>query len=317
MSLVPILKGLGTFVLPSRLYNRQLSGTENARYCYSVFLRHLVLLDAFGGETDPRHVAELGPGFSIGIGLAGLLAGAERYHGLDTKSYDIEEPTRRVFEELVRLYEARAPIPDEAELPEVKPRLDDYRFPAHILGEDRLRRALDPARISRIRRTLSGEGRGDAMVRYVAPWNDAAVVQAGALDWIFSQAVMEHVDDLADAYGACVRWLRPGGVMTHQIDFRCHNTASRWNGHWARSDATWRLIRGARPFLLNREPCSRHRELMRDAGFEILGERLASLPDGISRAALAPRFRDLSNADLATSGAFIAARKGASPGADR
>ena len=107
------------------------------------------------------------------------------------------------------------------------------------------------------------------------------------MDWIFSQAVMEHVDDLAETYLACFRWLRLGGVMTHQIDFRCHNTAREWNGHWARPDLTWRLIRGGRPFLLNREPYSRHRGLMRTAGFEMLGEQLVSLPAGISRAALA------------------------------
>ena len=309
MSLLPILKGLGTYVLPAGLYNRQLSGTENARYCYSVFLRHLVQLDAFGGDTDPRHVAELGPGFTIGIGLAALLAGADRYDGFDTKSYDIAEPTRRVFEDLVELFEARAPIPDETALSEIKPRLDNYRFPAHILAEDRLARALAPERLARFRAALRGESEDKSMIRYVAPWNDAAKVEPESVDWIFSQAVMEHVDDLAGAYQACARWLRPGGVMTHQIDFRCHNTAREWNGHWARSDLTWTLIRGARPFLLNREPYSRHRRLMQDCGFEILGEQLANLKDGIDRAALATRFRDMSDADLATSGAFVAARK--------
>lgn len=309
MTLVPILKGVGSYVLPARLYHRRLSGTKSARYCYSVFLRHLVLLDRFGGDSDPRHVAELGPGFSIGIGLSALLTGAEQYDGLDTKSYDIAEPTRLVFEELVQLFAARAPIPDECELPEIKPRLDDYRFPAHILSEERMRHTLDPARVARIRARLNGEGPAEAIIRYVAPWNDNAVAQPGRLDWIFSQAVMEHVDGLAEAYSACARWLRAGGVMTHQIDFRCHNTATKWNGHWTHSDLTWRIIRGARPFLLNREPYSRHRTLMEAAGFDILGEQRASLSDGIRRKALAPRFRDLSDADLSTSGAFVAARK--------
>ena len=148
MSLLPILKGLGSYVLPAGLYHRHLSGTADARYCYSVILRHLVLLEANGGNADPRHIAELGPGFSIGIGLAALIAGADRYDGFDTKSFDIVEPTRRVFEDLIKLFEARAPIPDESELPQIKPRLDDYRFPAHILTEDRLARALEPERLA-------------------------------------------------------------------------------------------------------------------------------------------------------------------------
>lgn len=296
-------------MLPASFYSRKLSGTKSARYCYSVFLRHLTLLDIYGGHANPRYVAELGPGFSIGIGLSALLAGAERYDGLDMKTYDIAEPTRRVFDELVQLFEARAPIPDDSELPEVKPRLQDYRFPEHILNRERLDHALDSARVERIRARLRGEGNGDSMIRYVAPWDHSAALQARSLDWIFSQAVMEHVDDLANAYGACARWLRPHGVMTHQIDFRCHKTASKWNGHWTRSDVTWRLIQGTRPFLLNREPYSRHRELLQAAGFEILGEQLANLPDGIRRSELAPRYRNLSDTDLKTSGAFVAARR--------
>jgi len=309
MSVLPIIKGLSTFVLPARFYSRELSGTKSARYCYSVFLRHLSLLDQYGGATDPRHVAELGPGFSIGIGLSALLAGADHYIGLDTKPYDIAEPTRRVFEDLVDLFQARAPIPDDSELSEIKPRLQDYRFPDRILNSERLGRALDAARIERIRANLRGEGSGQSMVRYVAPWDHGASVQAETLDWIFSQAVMEHVDDLADAYVACARWLRPDGFMTHQIDFRCHKTARQWNGHWSRSDLTWRLIQGARPFLLNREPYSRHRELIQAAGFEIRGEKFANSPGGIKRSKLAPRYRSLSDADLRTSGAFIAAQR--------
>jgi len=147
-------------VLPASFYSRKLSGTKSPRYCYSVFLRNLILLDIFGGDTNPRYVAELGPGFSIGIGLSALLAGAERYDGLDTKTYDIAEPTRRVFDELVQLFMARAPIPDNSELPEVKPRLQDYRFPEHILNRDRLDHALDWDRVERIRASLRGEGNG-------------------------------------------------------------------------------------------------------------------------------------------------------------
>ena len=66
---------------------------------------------------------------------------------------------------------------------------------------------------------------GNPSLRYAAPWRDASVMQPGSLDLIFSQAVMEHVDDLPATYAACRDWLRPGGLMSHQIDFRCHGTA--------------------------------------------------------------------------------------------
>ncbi|HEX7007424.1 MAG TPA: hypothetical protein VF274_09800, partial [Alphaproteobacteria bacterium] len=87
MSAAAIAKGLLTYVVPPRFYNRSEGRTLSARYCYSVFLRHLVMLHRTGAPTDPRVVAEIGPGASIGAGLSALLAGAETYYGFDIKAY--------------------------------------------------------------------------------------------------------------------------------------------------------------------------------------------------------------------------------------
>jgi hypothetical protein len=78
----------------------------------------------------------------------------------------------------------------------------------------------------------------------------------------YSQAVLEHVDELASTYQELYRWLKPGGFMSHEIDFRCHRTARKWNGHWAYSDSAWKLIRGVWPYLLSRQPHSTHIELL-------------------------------------------------------
>lgn len=45
--------------------------------------------------------------------------------------------------------EARAPIPDDSELPEAKPPIQDYCFPEHILNRERRDRGLDAARLER------------------------------------------------------------------------------------------------------------------------------------------------------------------------
>ena len=308
-SLVPILKGAATYVLPPRFYNRRLSGTDSARYCYSVHLRHLIQLAQANGDTDPVRVAELGPGASIGIGLSALIAGAERYNGLDIKDYDVDDVSREVFEQLLLLFEQRAPIPDDHELPGVKPRLSNLAFPEEVLNEPRMDRALNPDRIDRIRRALKGDQRSDApVIRYIAPWMDSARIEPGPLDWIFSQAVMEHVDDLDTAYACCARWLAPGGIMTHQIDFRSHGTTSEWNGHWAVSDFTWQVMRGRRSYLINRQPYSTHVRHIKENGFVITASQTVIGEDGIPRSALATRFWNLSDEDFATSGAFLVAR---------
>ena len=306
-----IAKGLLTYVVPSRLYNRSEGRTLSARYCYSVFLRHLVMLDRVGAPTDPRVVAEIGPGALIGAGLAALLAGAETYYGFDIKAYHHGPRTAAVFDELVALFRARTAVPDERELPNIKPVLDDHRFPGHALTEASLARALAPERVARLRWALTEGGSDPASpITYRAPWFEAAQIRPGTVDWIFSQAVMEHVDDLDATYRACRAWLGPKGVMSHQIDFKSHGTAEAWNGHWAYSDTAWRLVRGARLYLVNRQPHSAHRAALARAGFEILLDLPVVRRDGLPRQRLAPRYRALDDADLATAGAFMIARPG-------
>lgn len=305
MSLFAIAKGLATFVLPPALYNRASGRTLSARYCYSVYLRHLVRLAEAGLPTDPARVAEIGPGASIGTVLAALVAGAERGHGFDIKAYDGGGAWLALFDELVTLFRDRAPVPGE--FPTIKPALASDAFPAAILSEARMARALAPARLADLRRRLA-EGGPASPVAYAAPWFDRATLAPASVDWIFSQAVMEHVDDLAGTYRACRAWLAPGGCTSHQIDFKSHGTARAWNGHWAYSDATWRMIRGGRLYLVNRQPLSAHLAAMAAAGLAPVRVLPVRRADGLPRARLRPDYRALSDDELATAGAFIAAR---------
>ena len=63
-----LLSGLSTHI-PGYDHEGSTGGTDSARYCYSVWLRHLVLgTRSAAVKSIPRVVAELGPGDSIGIG---------------------------------------------------------------------------------------------------------------------------------------------------------------------------------------------------------------------------------------------------------
>ena len=95
--------------------------------------------------------------------------------------------------------------------------------------------------------------------------------------------------------------------MTHVIDFSSHRLTATWWGHWAIPDALWWVIRGRRPFLINRQPLSRHRELLGTAGFELLSETSYPGEGAVPRGRLAPRFRTLSDADRGTRGATMVA----------
>lgn len=296
-----------------RLFTSGTTGTDSARYCYSVWLRHLVKIHCHHGAVPDGVVVELGPGDTLGIGLSALLSGASRYIAVDVVRHADVARNLAVLAELVELFGARAPIPGGEEFPEIKPELNHFAFPTAILDPERLEHSLAPVRVAAIAAALRGdvapgEG-GEPLVRYVDPSIAAREIATGSADLIFSQAVLEHVDDIAGAYRACHHWLVPGGLMSHQIDFKSHGASREWNGHWAYPEPVWWLLRGRRPYLLNREPCGAHLELMAAVGFELLAVERALRSSRLRRKQLASRFRGITEDDLTTAGAFIVARK--------
>jgi hypothetical protein len=315
----PLLIGLVTYIpgyahipILSRASFTNTEGTDSALYCYAVWLRHLVMAERNGLSTLPETVAELGPGDSLGIGLAAVLSGSDRYYAFDVIKYAHPQRNLVIFDELVELFRNRMRIPDEFQLPSVKPNLNSYDFPSHILTKERLSKSLDEARVKSIRDELTKLADGHERQRHVfyfAPWDDTATLKENSVDMIYSQAVLEHVDHLKYTYQILHRWLKPGGFMSHVIDYRCHGSADRWNGHWAYSDFIWKMIQGTRPYLLNRQPHSRHVDLLKETGFQIVYDDRITDTSGITRQQLSRRFRSLSDDELTTSLAFLQAVK--------
>jgi hypothetical protein len=303
-----LLYGIATFIPGvAAIFGRGGGDTQSARYCYSVWLRHLVTAFTNGMTAHPRVVAELGPGDSLGVGLAALVSGADRYHAFDVVRHAQVKRNLAVLDELVALFRSRADIPGESEFPEVHPLLPSYAFPHHVLGEEQLAAALADERLARIRHAVEHQNTAASMIDYRTRWFDQQAIERDSIDMLFSQAVLEHVDDLAGSYRAMRLWIKPDGLISHQIDFRCHNTARVWNGHWRYSNAVWRMIRGRRSYLLNREPYSTHLRLLAENGFAFVGGRTAHADSPIARRQLAPRFRDLTDQDLTTASALIQA----------
>ncbi len=284
-------------------------GTNEARYCYSVWLRHLSNAAANGLNTDPRAVAELGPGDSIGIGIAAMLTGVERYYAFDVVAHANTARNLAIFDGLVELFRAGVDIPGSDEYPRVRPTLEDYRYPSQLLTAERMAAALEPRRLARIRDSIEHTDSPDSMIQYRAPWNTSDAVERGTLDMVYSQATLEHVDALPEVYRAMYSWLKPGGFMSHEIDFKCHNHAREWNGHWTYSDFMWKLVRGKDVWLINRQPYSVHLKYMKSSGFRVVSEQIYSRESRVTRSQLAPRFRNLTDRDLSTADVFVQAVK--------
>jgi len=308
--IILLLKGILTYVPvigDYLIHKKGTGGTESGSYCYTVWLRHLV--NAFNSDlnVNPKIVAELGPGDSLGVGLAALLTGADEYYALDILSHSNPEKNLQILDELLTLFKSKSDIPKA-----FKPQIDSEVFPDHILTADRLNAAMSPERINLIRQAITNPHNStEQTVRlvYFAPWDKENVIQDSSVDMIFSQAVLEHIDDLEDTYSKLYRWLKPGGYLSNQIDFKSHGTSVVWNGHLGYGDLLWKLFRGRRPFLINRMPYSYHQSLLEDNGFEIVRSLPNKDGEGIRREKLAPRFRDISDEDLIIADAFIQATK--------
>jgi SAM-dependent methyltransferase len=303
------MSGIASYI-PGALYlAKGTGGTGSAKYCYSVWLRHLAMAKNNGLDPWPKTVAELGPGDSLGIGLAALLSGCEKYFAFDRVEYANIGRNLEVFDELLALFRNRVDIPDEREFPGVKPHLENYRFPEDVLPETRMTYALSDVRLKKIRQSINQHHSDQSVIEYRVPWFNSHVVENASIDMIFSQAVLEHVDDLQGAYEAMRLWLKTDGYMSHVIDFKSHGTAHEWNGHWAYSDWTWKLITGRRPYLLNRQPRSKHVALLKDHGFKVLFEQRTNSTSKLIRHDLAERFRTLTEDDTVISDSFIQAIK--------
>jgi len=286
-----------------RMRHASTGGTDSARYCYTVWLRHLITLHTYRFQVKGAHIGELGPGDSIGIGLAALLSGAAKYVGLDIVPFSSKANLETIFDELVHLYSQREALPDANEFPLVRPKLVSYEFPNHLIDWTNFSK-----RAAIIRSNLRSINNGQC-ISYHAPWTSLDDVSRETLDLIFSQAVMEHVDALQETYAAMSAWLKPGGYASHVIDFGAHGRSPFWNGHWAYSDWEWKLARGRREFLLNREPLRTHLDCAQKSGFEVIQIFRNYDDHGLPQCLLASDFQCLSTEDSRTRGAILVLRK--------
>ncbi len=292
------------FLAAWRLRQGSTGGSSSTRYCYGVWLRHMVLLGRHGFDVRDAQIGELGPGDSIGTGLAALLSGASRYVGLDLVPFSAKADLAGIVRELERLYRVQAPIPNHDEFPAVRPRLASYEFPLDLVDTSGVSQRAELA-IADVAHALNLGPR----IGYIAPWTSVNAIAPASLDLIFSQAVLQFVDGLEALYRAMFTWTKPGGYGSHSIGCSAMYLSPYWNGHWAYSDLEWRIVRGRRAYLHNREPASVHVSLARRAGFEVLSVERDQASDGLPKSALASRFRALGDEDLNTRGMVLILRR--------
>ena len=327
MEKIPILKaGLRAILGRTRSESlfawaqRAISGQVDGYWChrhvtsyyYGVWLKHLVLLRAHGMASVPQSVAEFGPGDSLGVGLSALLSGANRYCGFDAENFTRPDRDQVVLGELVGMLASRYPRPKKG-FPDFDQYLGPDLFPHDILDDTRLRETLSPDRIERLRGSLAlaASSREDTpkAIQLVAPWQHRVASFTPDFDLLLSHTVLEFLPNLKDFFKTCADLLRPGGWMSHQVDFRSVGITNCWNGHLAYSEDLWRFMVAHRAYSPNRRLLSEYLRDLELGGFELVTAMRRVNNNGLRRRQMAKVFQSASDEDLTCSGAFIIARK--------
>lgn len=288
-------------------------GSDDALYCYSVWMRHLIKYRTCR-KDHPAVVAELGPGDSIGVVLAALISGAERIYALDVKYNYNPALNLQIFDQLVDLFQQKSSIPGPEKYPNVIPHLEDYNFPSDIIRDEDLVKLLAPERIQSIREAiiaLNDQSGHTSMIMYQAPWNHQQNIDINSVDMILSQAVMEHVLDIHSCYEVMDQWLKPGGVMSHSIDFRCHDTSTVWNGHWFYNPWEWKLVEDEEGPAINRTSYLEHSNKVKRMGYEIIQEIVSERGDGFSYKDYVEKFPNTTReeSEITSESIYLLARK--------
>lgn len=265
----PVARTLGSFILPdSIIYRPGSGGTFNPAYCYSVWLRHLHYLfksNLINSISELQSVAEIGPGDSLGIGMAAIYSGIRNYYAFDVLKHANIDNDKKINSELVKLFKDKVEIPHGKGFEATNPPLDNYSFPNELSG---MTSDYFDDRFNMIKMALEGK-ESEVSISYVVPWTKKSQNAINNLDLIFSQAVMEHVEDIHFAYKEMYKWLKIGGIISHQVDFKAHEMTDDWNGHFFINEKVWKFLLKGRKYPINRLPLSVHLNVLNDLGFNI------------------------------------------------
>lgn len=295
---------------PMGATHRRFDRDGSVAYVEAVYADYL----SYGGIGEPelngKAVLELGPGDNLGVALCFLAAGAGDVVSTD-RFIPFRDPEREL-QVLRGLVAARSGAAAARVAPAVAGSAVDFSaLPFEFLPE--------------------------------TPIEDAvAMLGAARFDLIVSRAVLEHVHDPDAAFAAMDELLVPGGLMVHKVDLDDHAlfTAGGQNPltFLTIGDRSYRWMGEESAGLPNRLRIGWYEERIRRLGYEFElcvthtvgsgGEELVPHPpldewspsqaDRASveavRARLLPRFRSLSDRELAIAGFMLVARKPRRPG---
>ena len=243
----------------------QMDSPDYALSCFQTHWRSVA-----SGPTLPASIVELGPGDSLATALIAHAHGVRETYLVDAGAF-----ASRAVDVYLRLRERLLQLDPTRQLPQ----FDSIEEMLRVTGSRYLTQ-------------------GTASLQTIP---DASV------DLVYSHATLEHVPltEVEEQLRQTRRILRPGGIVSHQVDLRDHLGGGLNNLRF--SEKFWESPRVHRSgFYTNRIRLPTYLDMFRDCGFSVRQldvRRWDTLP--LQRDSLDERFRALSDSDLGVSG-FLA-----------
>lgn len=250
-------------------------GMRRVDYAFGVFESHF---KAAGRFSPGFTFLELGPGDSLASAIIGRGHGAARSWLIDSGAYASRD--MRFYRALIR-------------------RLESSLSSADLTA---LTGALDvESLLEAVNATYFEEGLASLRT-----------IPDAACDFIFSNAVLEHVSrhEFRAMLIEIFRILKPGGVSTHEVDFRDHLGGGFNNLRF--SDKVWEAPWFAKRsgFYTNRIRFSEMLTVMQDVGFTVTVPHTSNWEYcPLTRRQLAPAFRTMCESDRLTRDALFVLHK--------
>lgn len=254
MGLMSYLPGFYTMQTVKK--RRSKHSASNAMFCYSFWLGLLKYLKVKDIKFTRERIGELGTGGSLGIGLCALLTGTREYYALEIEDWFNIDRNLEFLDDLVKLFRKKTPISNEFR--QINFPIIDSSFPIELIEtsyiDDDFINCLKKS-IVQLRENSSGR------IKLINSWHKKRIKE---LDFVYSRAVMEHVNNPSEVYKDIHSLLKPSGLMLHDIELHSHGITKTRFGHRNLSPLVWRLIKGNKAYLLNQLSHEMHIEAIED-----------------------------------------------------
>lgn len=252
------IPGLGVFLDKKKGKSRH-SGSD-ASFAYSLWFSMLVLFNEKKIDVNYSKIGEVGNGGSLGVAFCALLTGVKEYCSFEIRTYIDFTEQKKLLNDVYQLLKEKTPITRYANL---NISIENANLPYNFIKTT----PLEQEKIyNELLSDLNNQLINSKYIKLIPDWENQGSLN---LTFIFSRAVMEHVNNPAHAYSAIANHLKSGGYMLHDIEFHSHGLTKTLTGHYEIQEFLWKIISGKRQFFLNRFKLNDHNTAVQAAGFYI------------------------------------------------